>query len=100
MLVRHLAALSSPADRWATLARYRAVQLGEVLQPVLDPDVLGLILAALRHGVDIDAPLVHAILETLKKTRRWGINALMCDAQARLDGETSWKASGGTGSWS
>ncbi|WOO84615.1 RNA polymerase II-associated protein 3 [Vanrija pseudolonga] len=95
-LLRALRSLS-PAEGQAYLRHYPASNIARITAPVLEPDSLGLLLAALGAGGPEDAEWTREVLSGLRATPRWRMNAAMLSSAERKAGERAWALAGGEG---
>jgi hypothetical protein len=78
-------------ETWAYLLHYPPAVLAKILSSLLEPESLGQILLALRHGVDTDQDRVRAILKGLRCTSRWKINVAMLERAEAQVGREIWE---------
>ena len=102
LFLRRLSALSSP-QAWSLLSSYPPASIPRLLAPVLEPDILGQVLLALHYGAKSDTTeardAVRTIMEGLKSTPRWRMNAAMLSRDERSAGEEAWAVCGAKGAW-
>lgn len=95
-LLRALRSLT-PVEGQAYLRHYPAANVARITAPVLEPDSLGLVLAALGAGGPQDAEWTREVLSGLRDTPRWRMNAAMLSSAERKAGERAWALAGGEG---
>ncbi|ORY22980.1 hypothetical protein BCR39DRAFT_367067 [Naematelia encephala] len=99
-LVRHLSSLPPPSA-WKYLSYYPARNIPIILSPLLEPDVLGQLLLALREGSNgssEDRERVQEIMLGLRKTQRFTMNMAMLSAFEKQAAQHAWMLSG-HGDW-
>jgi len=88
-----------PDETWAYLLHYPPDVIPKILASLLEPESLGQILLALRHGVDTDTDRVRAILLGLRGTSRWRINVAMLERAETQAGREMWETCGCEGTF-
>lgn len=83
-----------PESTWTLLSYYPPHVIPLIVAPLLEPEHLGRILVALRHGVETDKESVKTIMIGLRKTSRWKINAAMLDPDEKTVGKEIWEIVG------
>ena len=104
-LLRYLA---PPSLGWDALQHYPPGNVPIILGPLLEPDSLANLLAALHHGVNTvhsdeedgaTRERVRAVMMGMKGMPRWKVNAAMLSKSEREMGREIWEECGGEGAW-
>ena len=97
-LLRRISSLN-PAETWAYLSHYPARIIPINLSTLLEPESLGQLLLALRHGIDSDVSRVRTIVVGLRQSARWDINVAMLDPEEETAGRDVWAKCAADGSF-
>ena len=102
--------LSPPSTGWQAIQHYPSANIAKILSPLLEPDSLAYLIAALHHGISVSAThddekgeaareRVKDVMWGMKSMPRWKVNAAMLSRSEREMGRSTWEKCGGEGEW-